>query len=249
MFPWIYEFRWTAGHLVFLGAFFTVFTLITLSVARAGRKAAGDIAAGRLGEIRWHDEFAELPSFAKRCRHDLTGEVRGRVCPHGFECGGCDLHPKLAPLRAPDGGNDGGAITVGGVVLPLDRRYHRSHTWVKEEGDGACILGLDAFASRIIGEPDSVALPAAGVKIQVNAPLYIFEKNGHRYPVLSPLDGTVISSGVDGTEWWLRVRPDEPPEKAAHLLSGDEIRPWITGELERIEMMASAPGAPLSLAR
>ena len=40
MFPWIYEFHWTAGHLIFLGVFFTVVTVIVASVTVAAWRAS-----------------------------------------------------------------------------------------------------------------------------------------------------------------------------------------------------------------
>jgi hypothetical protein len=248
MFPWIYEFHWTPGHLIFLGAFFTVIAVISMSVARAVRKSSADLAAGRLDAIRWHAGFDELPGAAKRCRHDLTGELRGRSCPHGFDCGKCDVHPRILdrrPARQPGGAR---AAVVRGIELPLDRLYHRAHTWVRGEGDGSCTIGLDAFASRIIGAPDGLSLPGPGARLSENAPACTIVKGGRRYPVLSPVSGTVEASGGSGTEWWIRVAPDAPVGTMPQLLRGEEIGPWIGWEMERIEMLASGQSGAVSLA-
>jgi glycine cleavage system H protein len=248
MFPWIYEFHWTAGHLIFLGAFFTVLTVISVSVALAVRRSAGDLAAGRVAAIRWHALFDELPGTAKRCRHELTGELRARTCPHGFDCGECELHPLLLERRAQDEPPAAGAVSIRGIDLPLDRFYHRTHTWVRPEGDGSCTIGLDPFASRIIGAPDEVSLPGPGARAIANAPLCELRKGGHPYPVLSPVGGTVEASGTGADGWWVRLRTDAPPESCAHLLRGAEIAPWIGREMERIEMLTTGAGGTPSLA-
>lgn len=248
MFPWIYEFQWTPGHLIFLGAFFSVLAVISLSVARAVRASADDVANGRVPGLRWHAEFAELPAAARRCRHEFTGEVRGRACPHGFACGECDLHPRLLdrrPARRPGAAR---AVTVRGIELPLDRLYHRAHSWAKDEGDGLCTIGLDAFASRIIGAPDGLSVPAPGTRLRPNSPACSLTKAGRRYSVLSPVGGTVVGAGGSGTEWWIRLRPDAPPDSAVHLLRGEEVGPWITREMERIELMSGSASAGPSLA-
>jgi hypothetical protein len=248
MFPWIYEFQWTAGHLIFLGAFFSVLAVISTSVVRAVRRSAADLASGRVAAIRWHGDFDDLPAAAKRCRHDLTGELGGRTCPRGFACAECELHPRILERRLARCPDPARAVTVRGIELPLDRFYHRAHTWVRAEMNGSCTIGLDPFASRIIGVPDGLSLPAPGARLFANSPACAILKDGRHYPVLSPVAGTVEASGGGGTEWWIRLRPVVPPDASAHLLRGAEIGPWIIREMERIEMMAAGPGGAVSLA-
>jgi glycine cleavage system H lipoate-binding protein len=248
MFPWIYEFHWTPGHLIFLGAFFTVIAVIATSVARALRKSSADLASGRLDAIRWHADFDELPGAAKRCRHDLTGELRGRTCPHGFDCGACEVHPLVLDRRASRPPGSAHVAVVRGIELPLDRLYHRAHTWVRAEADGRCTIGLDAFASRVIGAADGISLPGPGTRLAADTPACTIAIGGRRYPVISPVSGTVESSGGSGAEWWIRLTPDAPVASMRHLLSAEEIGPWIGWEMDRLETMASAGSGSVSLA-
>jgi hypothetical protein len=42
--------------------------------------------------------------------------------------------------------------------------------------------------------------------------------------------------------WWLKVRPADT--NFTHLLRGEEIRPWMMREIERLQLALSAEGAP-----
>jgi glycine cleavage system H protein len=248
MFPWVDGFHWSAGHLIFLGAFFSVVILIALTVTRTLKKAANMLSGGRIESIRWHADFTDLPEDAKRCRHELTGELRERFCPNAFACGECQLHPVLEAKRVALPPPPGNAVTVGGVRMPLDRFYHRAHTWARVEQDGSCTIGPDAFLDRILGEPDTLQLPDPGLRLYQSGPACELLKNGRGYRVLSPIGGTVLSTGGTGRNWWIRVRPDVHPEKAPHLLRGAEIKPWIVKEMDRIQLMVAGSDAGLTLA-
>jgi len=248
MSPWVCAIQLSAGHMVSLGAFFTGFTVIAISVVRTVRTSSARLASGRSARMRWRAKFDGFPETARRCRHELTGELAERTCPHGFACGECELHPRLERHRTGRDVNPARPVTVRGISLPLDRLYHRAHTWVKGESDGTCTIGLDAFASRIIGTPEEVAVPGEGTRLTANEPACTITKNGRSYPVLSPVDGTVVSSGGTGDRWWVRLKPDAPPEGSAHLLSRIEIGPWIVREMDRVEMMASGQAGMAYLA-
>ena len=80
MFPWSPEFVWDAGHIVFFGALYSVLATVAGSLAFAAWRARDDARRGRAVAIAWHGEFEELPTSARACRHQLTGEAPGRAC-------------------------------------------------------------------------------------------------------------------------------------------------------------------------
>ncbi len=243
MFPWVYGFTWQTGNLVFLGIFYAIVAVIFATFIIATRRAAGNLGKSKdFAAISWHDGFAELPKAAKVCRHVMTGELENRVCPNGFDCRVCELHPKLVLERLLNSDRfppprNADAMPFG-LNMPTDRFYHRGHAWVKKEKDGMLTVGLDDFGRRIIGKPDFVQLPKVGTRLEVNGPGWTFEKDGRKFRILSPVEGKVIGSAYDGNEYQLKVKPENGTD-LRHLLKNEEIRPWIMREVERLESLLS----------
>jgi glycine cleavage system H protein len=245
MFPWSPEFAWDAYHVAFFGALYSVLATVAGTLAVAAWRARRDARQGRAAAIAWHGDFAEMPASARPCRHQLTGEAPGRTCPNGFDCRDCSEHEHLEALRSRPEPLD--AADHFGFELPLDRLYHRGHTWVREEPDGTLTVGLDDLARRLVGAPERVELPVAGTRLQVNGPAGRLTTRGHDVRVLSPVDGTVLEARGEGNGFTLRVDPGGPPD-LRHLLSGNEVRAWALRELERLQQAlgSSELGAALA---
>ena len=147
--------------------------------------------------------------------------------------------PALRRARAPrgaaaPGGEAADAADHFGFDLPLDRLYHRGHTWVRPEPDGTVTVGLDDFARRLVGTPERVELPAPGTRLEVNGPAGRLTARGNDVRVLSPVDGTVVETRGEGAGSTLRVDPGGSLD-LRHLLSGAEARAWALRELERLQ--------------
>ena len=236
MFPGIYDFRWDAGHVIFLGTFYTVLTVVAATIVLAARGAIRDFRAQRAESLRWHADFDDLPESARRCRHELTGEVASRRCPNGFDCRGCSEHRRFVAARA---GVilEAGEPRVAGFELPPDRLYHRGHSCVRREDDGTVTVGLDDLATRLLGRPDEVRLPAPGARLRANGTAWEEKKNGVAVRILAPLDGTVLEAGSPDAGWVLRVAPEGDDQ--THLLSPAEAKRWLLREVERLHLAIS----------
>ena len=238
MFPWSPEFVWDATHVVFFGALYSVLAAVAGSLALAVWRARRDARDGRAAAIAWHGAFEELPRSARACRHQLTGEAPGRTCENGFDCRRCAEHPHLEALRPLTAAADGAEHV--GFDLPLDRLYHRGHTWVQPERDGTVTVGLDDFARRLVGTPERVERPQPGTRLEVNGPAARLRAHGNEVRVLSPVDGTVLETRGEGADLTLRVDVGGFAD-LRYLLSGAEARAWALRELERLQR-ALGPG-------
>jgi glycine cleavage system H lipoate-binding protein len=237
MFPWVYEFHWSVGQVIFLGAFFAAVILIAVTMTRAFGRSLRDLRSRSEEKIRWHAEFHDLRSDARACRHELTGEVQHRTCTNEFDCRTCNAHPKYVALRAKEPEADSPAEeTLFGLTMPSDRMYHRGHAWTHREEDGTFTVGLDDFGSRLVGIPDFVDLPAPGTRVRTSGTGWSMTKNGSRLRVLSPIDGIVVEQGSAEKDWFIRIRPDTPDVSTDHLLRGNEIARWVRRELERLQI-------------
>ena len=249
MFPWSQDFTWDAGNVVFLGAFYVAVLVIAGTLLLALRRTLRGLSGKRAGAILWHADFEELPASARRCRHELTGEIRSRSCPHAFDCRSCETHVEMAAARQ-DGfvGSLPGCLvspataddSAFGFSLPLDRLYHRGHTWAHPEPDGTVTVGLDDLGRRLLGTPDRLELPPAGSALEVNGVALLARKGTAEVRILSPVDGTVVETGSAEEGWLLRVAPPAGGFDLGHLLAGAEVRLWFLREVERLERVLSA---------
>jgi hypothetical protein len=248
MFPWSPEFAWDAYHVAFFGALYGVLATVAGTLAFAAWRAWRDARVGRAAAIAWHADFEEMPPSARPCRHQLTGEAPGRACANGFDCRHCAEHARLEALRR-DLPTRSAADTVVhyGFDLPLDRLYHRGHTWVREEADGTLTVGLDDLARRLVGTPETVELPRAGDRLEVNGPAGRLTTHGKDVRVLSPVEGTVVEVQGEGPATTLRVDPGGTPD-LRHLLSGREARAWALRELERLQAAVGSGALGAALA-
>ena len=243
MFPWNYGFHWGAGSAIFLVAFYGVVLIVGATVTAALLRARRTAAAGRESEIRWHAEFHDLPAADRLCRHVLTGEFPYRECPNAFDCRRCETHARLVALHPPAVASES-EEEIFGMAFPLDRLYHRGHTWVHPESDGTVTIGLDDLGRRLIGVPDRVELPPPGAHLQNNGPAWRVYKRNAAVRVLSPVDGTVTESNDSEPGGLLRVQPEGKAFDLRHLLLPCEVKPWLLREMERLQLALSAEGVP-----
>jgi hypothetical protein len=252
MLPWTYGFHWNLGHIIFLGAFYGVLTAIAVTLIAAVRRSQRALLEHRVEEIGWHGDFHDLPARDRVCRHVLTGEFRHRECPNAFDCRQCETHARLInrPIeRHPERSSELPEGDLFGMTFPLDRYYHRGHTWAHPEPDGTVTVGLDELGARLLGAPAALDLPPVGAHVAVNGTAFRAHKRGADVRILSPVDGEVVATGGADGGWYLKVRPSFSGERAfRHLLRGPEIKPWVLREMERLQLALSASQGALTLA-
>jgi len=232
-----------AAEVFFVSAFLCVVGGIAIVAAMSVSRARRDLASGRAESIRWAADFGDLAATDRRCRHALTGEAPGRICPNAFECRNCTNHARFRQAErgeAPD--------TISGLRYPNYRYYHRGHTWVAPQPDGSLLIGLDNLSERMLGAPDAVRMPGPGEQVSNNGEGWRMWKNGFEVRVLSPVDGTILQTGGPDDAWYLRVLPATKPPDLRHLLRGDEVRAWVGRELERLQTAISQNGRAAVLA-
>jgi glycine cleavage system H protein len=245
MLPWNYGLHWNLATVIFMGAFYTVLVIVASTVVNAALRSRRDLRARQVEHIRWAEDFHDLPARDRQCRHALTGECAYRECPHAFDCRQCQTHAQLAAGSAPYQTSDP-EEDIFGMAFPLDRGYHRGHTWVHMESDGTVTVGLDDLGRRLLGEPDRVDLPQPGAHVSVNGTAWHARKRNADVRILSPVDGEIVATGGPDAPWYLKIRPDRMDFR--NLLGGHEIRPWVMREMERLQLALSAEGAAPTLA-
>jgi glycine cleavage system H lipoate-binding protein len=245
MFPWVYGFHWTTFHITFLTIFFFIFAAVVSTVILAVRRTLRAEQLQNVESIQWHSDFEDLSPIMKICRHELSGEVRHRVCDNEFDCRSCKVHPIL---EAKNKKSLMLQFEVNGFTMPPYRLYHRGHMWVQQENDGTYKIGIDDFGTRIIGRPYSIELPPVGSRLSVNGKGLLIKTPNAKIRILSPIDGEVIEQGDAEKGWYLKVKADNPENVGAHLLNGKEVPNWIMREMERLQISFATSGVGATLA-
>ncbi|MET0029516.1 MAG: glycine cleavage system protein GcvH [Candidatus Thiodiazotropha sp.] len=110
-------------------------------------------------------------------------------------------------------------------TTPTDRRYAKSHEWIKDEGDGSYTVGITDHAQELLGDLVFVDLPEVGASLDAGGDCAVVESVKAASDVYSPLSGEVIAinDALDGAPetinedafgngWMFKIKPSDPSE-------------------------------------
>ena len=125
--------------------------------------------------------------------------------------------------------------------VPSDRKYTKSHEWVRTLPDGTVEVGITDHAQHALGDLVFVEVPEAGRKLAAGETFAVVESVKAASDVYSPLAGEVtagnaalasepeaINSDAYGKGWLMRLRPAGGAAPA--LLSAAEYEKLIAEE-------------------
>src|SRR5271165_6752115 len=146
---------------------------------------------------------------------------------------------------------------VAGFQVPENVRYHAGHTWALSESRELVRVGLDDFASKLVGKIDSIALPQRGRWVRQGQKIWTIFRDGKSVDMVSPIEGTVtaINEGVMkdpelarkdpyGEGWLLTVQAPDAKINFRNLMGGTLARLWTEASSlqlrNRMPMLAGA---------
>jgi len=146
---------------------------------------------------------------------------------------------------------------VGGFHVPENLRYHPGHTWAVAETPTLVRVGLDDFASRLIGHISRVALPQRGQWIRQGQKLCTLHRDGVGVDMVSPIEGSVADVNdalLQNPElaqrdpynegWFITVQSPDAKINFRNLLGGALARWWTEESASRLQRrMPAALGA------
>jgi glycine cleavage system H lipoate-binding protein len=145
---------------------------------------------------------------------------------------------------------------VGGFSVPGNLRYHPGHTWALSESPNLVRIGIDDFASKLVGKVESVSLPQRGQWIRQGQKVWSIVRNGVKVDMVSPIEGSVadINEAVlknaslatqdpYGEGWLVTVQSPDSKTNFRNLLGGALARWWTEESSMRLQrVMPSALG-------
>ena len=143
---------------------------------------------------------------------------------------------------------------VGGFKVPENVRYHPGHTWALSESPSLVRVGMDDFASKLVGKVEHMVLPQRGQWIRQGQKLATIQRDGTKVDMVSPIEGSVadVNDAVAqnpalalqdpyGEGWLVTVQSPDAKTNFRNLLGGALARWWTeesAGRLQRRMPMA-----------
>jgi len=143
---------------------------------------------------------------------------------------------------------------VGGFRVPENVSYHPGHTWALSESPNLVRVGMDDFASKLVGKIERIALPQRGRWIRQGQKLWTIFRDGKSVDMVSPIEGTItdINEAVVqdpglarkdpfGEGWLVTVQAPDAKTNFRNLLSGALARWWTEEAVGRLHSKFMMP--------
>ncbi|MGA9641975.1 MAG: glycine cleavage system protein H [Terriglobales bacterium] len=137
---------------------------------------------------------------------------------------------------------------VNGFRVPENLRYHPGHTWALSESPSLVRVGMDEFASKLIGKIDRLTLPQRGQWIRQGQKIATFFRDGASVDMVSPIEGSIadVNDGVSqdpklaqndcyGEGWLVTVQSPDAKTNFRNLLGGALARWWTEESASRLQ--------------
>ncbi|WP_299978389.1 glycine cleavage system protein H [Desulfobacula sp.] len=142
--------------------------------------------------VFWKEKLKKQPLARRPCIHHMKGRIDFKTCPKTYNCIDCEFDQyfhdqfKVYTVLKPVEFND-----ISGVSLPVGYYLHSGHTWVKIEDHNTVRIGIDDFASRVLGKFTTIKTPLMGKQVFQGKNAIHISRNGHKASFFSPVSGVI----------------------------------------------------------
>jgi glycine cleavage system H lipoate-binding protein len=136
---------------------------------------------------------------------------------------------------------------VAGFQVPENVRYHSGHTWALSESRELVRVGIDDFASKLVGQIETIALPQRGRWVRQGQKIWTIFRDGKSVDMVSPIEGTIsdVNEAVVknpnlalkdpyGEGWIVTVQAPDSKINFRNLLGGALARMWTEDSALRL---------------
>jgi len=207
----------------------------------------------------WKAQMRRRHADQRECRHMLSGRVEFKLCAKDYRCHICEFDQSLDEAELTHHLDSPAIHKVLGYQVAENYYYHPGHGWARVEYAGRVRLGLDDFATRLVGPVDEYQLPTLGRKVKQTEIYLSLAREGNTADVLSPVSGTVVAVNQEvlrrprltnqrpySDGWLLVVEPDKLKTNLKNLLFGAETGGWMEKEVARLHGLVMAEHGPLA---
>jgi glycine cleavage system H lipoate-binding protein len=216
------------------------------------------VTAGK--QISWRTLMRKKEGKERTCRHALTGRADYRNCPANYNCNRCEFDQLLEDTLSIGSSRAGVEMEdIKGFKLAGGYYFHSGHTWTCIESGGVIRVGMDDFAFRVLGGPDTFDLPLTGQELNHDRPGWGIRCGNNLADVLSPVNGVItqVNNSVktspdlpvkspyqDG--WLFTVHNSDIKGAVKDLMTDDTSVDWLNHEITCLEEMIEDVAGALS---
>ncbi len=142
---------------------------------------------------------------------------------------------------------------VAGFLVPKDVMFHPGHAWARMEGNDIVAIGMDDFATKLLGSVDSISLPKPGSKVKQGSFGWQMKSESRAIHMLSPIEGEVVAINEEvidspalafedpyGKGWLLKVRNSNLTPNLKNMVPPGMIGKWFENIRETLAGMQPA---------
>ncbi len=142
--------------------------------------------------------------------------------------------------------------------LPSGYCFHPGHTWMKEQRRETARVGIDRFASNLLGKVDRIAVTGEQRWVRQGQKLITLTGECELVEMVSPVEGVItainqevikdpelLSRDPYGQGWVCAIKSPEMATNRRNLVQGENTTSWMGHSLRRLKaMLAQADPAP-----
>jgi glycine cleavage system H protein len=143
-----------------------------------------------------------------------------------------------------------------GFEIPKGFCFHPGHTWVYDEGRQNARVGLDSFATHLMGKVDRVEVANLNRWVRQGQKVCTVSAGGNTVEFMSPIEGVVVSVNhevlrdpallskdpyKDG--WVCVIKAPDIDINKNNLLQGGMVATWMQNSMRRLQSYAAPLGA------
>ena len=147
------------------------------------------------------------------------------------------------------------AVSIDGVAIPEELRFHPGHTWAYEERQHLHRVGIDELAARMAGPIEKIELPQPGRWVRQGQKAWAFYANGQKYEMVSPAEGEVMAVNPEvvkdpslihqdpyGRGWLMTVSVPDDENVGRNLLPPALVSAWMRDSIHKLQSHPPAQG-------
>lgn len=112
------------------------------------------------------------------------------------------------------------------MSTPADRKYTKSHEWIKQEADGTVTVGITHHAQEQLGDLVFVELPAVGRQLKQDEECAVVESVKAAADIYAPVSGEVVGINPELADAPEKINQD------AYSAWMFRLKPAAAGEME-----------------
>ena len=154
--------------------------------------------------------------------------------------------PSVGPIPAPK------MEKSLGMTIPQGYCFHPGHTWASKEGPDMARVGLDSFATNLIGKIDQIQVVGENRWVRQGQKIVTIRSGDTMIDLVSPVEGVVTAVNHDAIAqpnaierdpyekgWIATIKSPDLIFNQKNLVQGPMVAPWLQNSVTRLNGMVA----------